>query len=195
MPEQIAGAYDPKFSIGLLSPRYWLTWFGLGLLRLSIYVPRGLFAVLGNWLGDVFYFSNRKRRVIVKTNVAMAFPQWSQADQDQLVRAHFRVFVQTLLDIPVLWWASDKYLDGLIKITGLEHYKKIIAQGRPVILMTGHFVALEFGGVMTSKHFPQIGLIKPARNKLVDWFVHRGRSRFGARLFYAVQACARWFDL
>lgn len=183
MPQQVTGAYDPKFDARFLAPRYWPTWLGLVFLRISVFVPRPLFSVMGSLLGDLFYLANRKRRVIVSTNVAMAFPEWSQDERDRLVRSHFRVFVQTLLDIPVLWWASAKYLDRFIKVTGMENYKKYFKQGRHIILMTGHFVALEFGGVITSKHFPQIGLIKPARNKLVDWFIHRGRSRFGARLF------------
>lgn len=183
MPPQVAGAYDPKFTYRFLLPHYWLTWIGLVFLRLSVFVPRSLCSGLGIVLGDIFYLVKRKRRVIVKTNIAMAFPEWSQAERDNLVRAHFRIFVQTALDIPVLWWARTQYLDRFIKVTGIENYKKYYEQGRQIILLTGHFVALEFGGVITSKYFPQIGLIKPARNKLIDWFVHRGRSRFGAKLF------------
>lgn len=183
MSRQATGAYNPKFVYGFILPRYWLTWAGLALLRLSVFIPRSFFSMVGVVLGDIFYFANRKRRVIVKTNVALAFPEWTQKERDHLAKEHFRVFMQTILDIPVLWWGSSQQLDRLIKITGLEHYKKYYEQGRRIILLTGHFVALEFGGVITSKYFPQIGLIKPARNKLVDWFIHRGRSRFGARLF------------
>jgi len=183
MPQETTGAYDPNFEYRFLLPRYWLTWVGLGLLRLSVYLPRVLFSALGFLLGDLFYLTSKKRRSIVKTNIRLAFPEWNQARQDHLVRAHFRVLMQTVLDVPVLWWASPKYLDQFIRITGLENYKKYHDQGRHIILLTGHFVALEFGGVMTSRNFPQIGLIKPARNKLINWFIHRGRSRFGARLF------------
>ena len=183
MSQQATGAYDPNFEYRFLLPRYWFTWIGLALLRLSIYVPRGVFSLLGTLLGDLFYFANKKRRTIVKTNITLAFPEWSQARRDHLVRAHFRVFMQTILDIPVLWWASPKYLDKFIKVTGSENYKKHYEQGRRIILLTGHFVALEFGGVITSRYYPQIGLIKPARNQLINWYIHRGRSRFGARLF------------
>ncbi len=183
MPQETKGPYNPNFEYQFLLPRFWLTWIGLGLLRLSVYLPRALFSVLGFLLGDLFYLTSKKRRSIVKTNIRLAFPEWNQARQDHLVRAHFRVLMQTVLDIPVLWWASPKYLDQFIRITGLENYKKYHDQGRHIILLTGHFVALEFGGVMTSRNFPQIGLIKPARNKLINWFIHRGRSRFGARLF------------
>lgn len=183
MPEPLKGAYSPQFTSTFFMPNYWPTWIGLGLLRVSVYVPRVVFSVLGSIFGDLFYVINRKRRVIVHTNIAMAFPEWSQNERDKLVRNHFRVFVQTLFDIPVLWWASENYLNHFIRVTGLENYEKYFNKDRQIILMTGHFIALEFGGVFTSKLFPQIGLIKPARNKLIDWFVHRGRSRFGAKLF------------
>jgi len=166
-----------------MSPRYWPFWLVLGFLRISIYLPRGIFAVLGTVFGDIIFYTNKKRRTIVKTNIALAFPEWSVAEQEHLAREHFRVFMQTMFDIPVLWWASPDYLDQFVQISGIENYKRSLKQGKNIILLTGHFVALEFGGVMISRHFPQIGLIKPARNELANWFVHRGRSRFGARLF------------
>lgn len=175
--------YNPAFEARFFSPRFWPTWLVLGLFRLSLLVPRRIMGWLASLAGDLLYASNRKRRDIVGINIRLAFPDWTAQEQDRLARDHFRVFAQCLFDLPVLWWARSRYLDRYVRIKGLEQYRKFHDQGRSIILLTGHFVALELGGVMISRHFPQIGLIKPARNPLVNWYVHRGRTRFGARLF------------
>jgi lauroyl/myristoyl acyltransferase len=65
-------------------------------------------------------------------------------------------------------------------VRGLEHCRAAQAAGRPIVVLTGHFAALEIGGVMLSRELPMAAFIKPAKNRVVDWFMTRGRRRFRA---------------
>ena len=177
------GLYAPVMSRALLAPRYWPTWLGLGLLRALQLLPRLWVAALGVMLGDILYSAHRKRRQIVRTNISLCFPEISAAAQRRLVRRHYHVLVQSMLDYGLLWWGSRARLETLIQVRGLEHYRQAQQQGRAVIVLTGHFVALEMGAALLSMHFPQIGLVKPAKNALLDYYVTRGRTRFLGRLF------------
>jgi lauroyl/myristoyl acyltransferase len=164
-------------------PYYWPTWLGLALFRLSIYVPRTWVDKTAAALGRLYFHNNKKRRDIALINLKMAFPEKTESERRALAINHFEAAVKSILDLPILWWASDRYLKKYVSISGTEFYRQALKEGRNVVLLTGHFVGLDFGGTIISREFPHIGLIKPVKNKLVDWIMVRGRKRFGATLF------------
>ena len=167
----------------MLAPKYWPTWLGLGVLRSLQWLPRRLVAGLGIVIGDMLYCCHRKRRRIVHTNIDICFPQDPRAQRRRLARHHYHVLVQSMLDYGLLWWGCKQRLQKLIRVRGQEHYQAAHEQGRAVIVLTGHFVALEMGAAILSMHYPQIGLVKPAKNALLNYYVTRGRTRFLGRLF------------
>jgi lipid A biosynthesis lauroyl/palmitoleoyl acyltransferase len=176
------GAHRPRFRGVFLRPRYWPTWAALALLRLSLWLPHRVRAFLGQGLGDLYYVFNAKRRGIARTNIALCFPSWDENRRNELTRRHFRTAMQGFLDFPWWWWASDRALERRVRITGIEHYRNAVASGRNVILLTYHNVALE-AGVMISRHYPHVSLVKPLPNPVLDWFMTRARTRFNGRIF------------
>lgn len=175
--------YQPNFQYSFLAPRYWRTWLGLGLLRVLSWLPRGFSSRVGKWVGNLMYATNKKRKRIARINIDLCFPEKSEAERRQIVKRHFQVYAQCLLDLGVVWWANKKYLDRYIRFTGIEHYQKALEQGRNIILLNAHFSASDIGAAMVTRHFRQIGLIKPVKNKLLDWVTSKGRQRFFGRLF------------
>ena len=175
-------AYRPAFSWHFLRPRYWPSWCGLALLWLGIYAPRPLWNGLGAGLGDLYYWLNRKRRCIAMANIERCFPELTPLARQQLVRAHFRVAVQSALDLGWLWWASRARLQRHIQFSGIEHYAAAVARGQRIILLTCHTAGMEMGALI-SLHYPQIAIFKPVKNPLINWLLARGRARFGAALF------------
>lgn len=181
-PAASDGAHRPRFQGGFLAPRYWPTWIGLALLRASLWLPHRARALLGRGLGTLYHAFNAKRRRIARINVGLCFPVWGEARRNQLVRQHFQAAAQGFLDFPWWWWASDASLDRRVQITGLEYYRDAMAAGRNVILLTYHNVALE-AGVMISRHYPHVSMVKPLPNPVIDWFMTRARTRFCGRIF------------
>jgi lauroyl/myristoyl acyltransferase len=174
--------YVPRFKPGLLLPKWWPTWLVLGFLRLTVYLPRFMAEAIGSGFGNLFYWLNKKRREVVRVNLRLCFPEMTPAARKKLMRDHFRVYGQTFIDMGLIWWASEKYLDRFIKFEGVEHYTKQREAGKQVILLTGHFVGIDVGGPTISRHYRQIGLIKPIHNKVMDWVLGRGRVRFGSKM-------------
>jgi len=178
-----SGGYPPPFSLSWLGPRYWPTWIGLGLFRLLALTPGGLRRSLGALLGALVYRYNRKRRRFVEINLAWCFPALEASERARLARRYFRVFAQTGLDYALLWWAGRRRLEQLIAVEGEEEIRARLAEGRRVILFTGHSVALDFGALAASLRFPIVGPMKEARNPLINWFIARGRTRFDCRTY------------
>jgi lipid A biosynthesis lauroyl/palmitoleoyl acyltransferase len=175
--------YNPPFRGRFLGPRYWPIWLLFLLMMAGRLLPRRLWGLAGAGVGAVFYRTNAKRREIARVNLGLCFPGLDPGAREQIVRRHFRVHGQCLLDMSLVWWARPVFLDRYIKVEGLDHYRAAVDQGRPVILLTGHFSGLDIAGPVISRHFPQVGLIKPVKNPLVDWFIARGRRRFAGRVF------------
>src|SRR4030065_2412943 len=73
-----------------LHPRYWPTWFGLGLMRLLSWMPLPLLALLGHGLGLLLYVLHAKRRHIVQVNLQLCFPDMSPRERGRLGPRHFR---------------------------------------------------------------------------------------------------------
>ena len=73
------------FRVSLLSPRYWLTWIGLGLFFIVTFLPMPVIDWLGCRLGNFAARSNKKRFGIVRTNLSLCFPDKSNSEIEEMV--------------------------------------------------------------------------------------------------------------
>jgi len=163
-------------------PRYWPTWVGLGVFRLISLLPLPVLWVLGGALGDLVRLLDRRRRHVARRNLEACFPEMPAAERDTLLRGHFRALMRAALYTSVGWWASPRRLARLFQLENREILDQARAQGRPVILLTPHFVSLE-NTLWISHDYPTGVVYKKARNALVTRFMQRGRGRFGGGLY------------
>ncbi len=170
--------YIQTFSWRYLLPKYWTTWFGLFFLWLFSYLPFTLKRRFSRIIAKNIYKKNAKRRNIVETNLSMAFTQLSNVELQNMALDFFTNAVFIFLDYPLLFWARQKTLKKRIKFTGAEHIEKCYQENKPVILLTCHMLALEYGALVLTERFKAVGLIKPAKNHLFEWFITRGRNRY-----------------
>lgn len=176
------GSYLPPFRTAFLGPRYWGVWLALALVWLLAWMPWRLRGVLAVALGGLALRLSRKRREIARVNLRLCFPECSDAERERMLREHFRCRMRAALDYGILWWGSARRLRRVVELDGERHFRKHHDKGRPVILLTCHSLMLDFGAAALTTRYPGIGLVKPARNPLVDWFLQRARQRFNARL-------------
>lgn len=176
-------AYRPRFRLRFLSPRNWSAWLLLAIVGLCVLLPRAVSAFIGARVGDLYHRSSKKRRNVVDVNLRLCFPELSATERARLSRQHFRIYGQCLIDMGLIWWASKKFLDRYIQIEGLDHYRAELGRGRNVILLTGHFSALDIAGPAISYHYPQAGLVKPINNAVLDYVMARGRQRFHGKVY------------
>jgi len=170
--------HEPEFSWSFLHPRHTGTWLMVGLVGIGFLLPNRLRFALGGFIGDQFHNLNVKRRGIARTNIDMCFPELSDDERAEMVRDHFRSFGRSVIDLGLVWWASEERLERLIKINGIEHLEQRIAEGESVILFVPHSAGLDLGGIMISKRVPCVSMMKALPNPVIDWLVMRGRLRY-----------------
>lgn len=176
-------AHVPRFRRAFLAPRYWPTWLALGLLRLLSWLPWRVRSALAGALTGLALAGARKRREIARVNLELCFPHLDQPARERLLREHFRYRLRSVLDYGVLWWGSSRRIGALVTLRGEDHLRVPYEAGRPVILLTCHSLMLDFGATALVRNYRGIGVVKPARNPLVDWVMQRGRLRFHSTLY------------
>lgn len=149
-----------------------------GLYRL---LPLAALGWLGEALGMVLYAMAASRRRIGATNLRLCFPELSEHARRRLLRAHFRALGRASLLEAVSWWGSREELEHLVRLEGMEHFER--HAGRPLILLTPHFLGLNIGGVrLTLLPYQFASMYARIRNPHVDRLMRRARSRFGPSL-------------
>ncbi|HXM82892.1 MAG TPA: lipid A biosynthesis acyltransferase [Burkholderiales bacterium] len=145
------------------------------------FLPLRITAAIGNALGAILYWLIPERRRVTRINLEKCFPQMPPRSRERLARAHIRVFCRSFIERGILWWAPRERIKRMVRIDGLEHLHAVA--GRPVILLTPHFVGLEAPLFRISMDYPVASMYSRQKDPLFDRLMYTGRTRFGARLF------------
>jgi Kdo2-lipid IVA lauroyltransferase/acyltransferase len=166
-----------------LDPRTWPSWIGIGVLVALAHLPWPLQRVLGRGLGLVLRGLLRTRRDVAARNLALCFPEIDVRERKSLLHAHFAALGIGVFEFARAWWGSIAPLRPDVRIEGLEHLAAARANGRGVIVVSGHFTTLEVCGRLLCDHVPLAGMYRPYPQPAMEWAVLRGRARYAAAMF------------
>ena len=173
-----AGARPPGWG-RLLSPRYWPTWAGLGVLRLLSLFPFRLKLAVGAALGTLLRHLPLRYVRIARRNIELCLPELDVAARSRLLDRHFVSLGIALLEMATAWWCPTPRLLKISRLEGLEHLREALARGRGAILLTAHFTPLEIGGRILAAATPVNIIYRPSKNEALSYVLGRGRSRNG----------------
>lgn len=83
------------------------------------------------------------RRRIAAVNIASCFPDLDRRGRSRLLRENLVATVTGALELARAWHAPPEALRDLAAIEGLDRLREALAQGRGVLLFTGHFTHTE----------------------------------------------------
>ncbi len=153
-----------------------LSYVLVGFLWLLHWLPLPVLRALGYGLGRLLHIFGNERRRIALTNLRLCFPDLDESERRTLVRRHFVAFARAFLDRTLGWWASRERLERIIRIHGVEHLTD--PDGRPVIMLSPHFVGLDAGGTVVSMHVVGCSVFSRQKNPVLNKLLYDGRRRF-----------------
>jgi len=160
------------------TPRYWLSWFGLGVLRLVCLLPLSVSLALGRAIGRVAHRIGRERRGVVRRNIELCFPDLNAHEVASLTQRHFEALGMSIIEMGLGRWASDAMLSSMTTISGVEHLQAAIDAGQGVILLSAHFTTLELSGRVLSLNCPPFDAVyRKNRSDFVTEVLRTGRER------------------
>lgn len=151
--------------------------FGLGLLWLASRLPLRWQQRLGKALGTVAHAIYPYRKDVALTNLRLCFPDWTEERRKALVKAHFQSMGIGLFELGTAWWGKNKTFRNLANVTGVEHLKRLEAEGRGALLLSAHFTTLEIVGRFLNEDFRFSCLYRNPNNPLVARFMEKARAR------------------
>jgi KDO2-lipid IV(A) lauroyltransferase len=169
---------------GLLSPRYWLSWLGLGLVWLIGQLPyRALFA-LGRALGTLTVHLPGERRHVAQRNLELCLPHLSPAERSDLLRAALRDLGMMFVEFALAWFGSERAIAAVpCEIEGLEHLEACRKSGRGALLVGGHFSHLELCARLVSQRIRIAGMYREMDDAVFERAVLRARLRYAQTMF------------
>lgn len=162
-----------------LAPRYWPLWLVFGLMRLSTLLPLRWSQALGAGIGLLMYRLVPSRRRIARINIRQAYPDYTEAQVRQLNRASFKSLGISIFEMALAWWGNRDYLRSITVVEGRHHLDEAAANGKGVILLSGHFTTLEIGGALMCLQTRLNGVYKKAHNPFFDAMMTHRRSNWG----------------
>jgi KDO2-lipid IV(A) lauroyltransferase len=154
------------------------TWAGVLVLWLVHFLPLRWIGALGAGLGSLLYRFGRGR--VTRINLALCFPEMSEAQRHELGRRHFRMLGRNALELGIMVWGSEEQLLALTRYEGIEHLHAAAAGGHPVIAMAPHFIGLNMGGIRVAYEYPGTASIySKQKNPVLDRIFLKARTRFG----------------
>jgi len=145
-------------------------------------LPVSTAMALGRALGKVAYWTAQDLRRTAQTNLQLAFPEKDEQERNEILRQCFSSLGRELGIFSHFSTSSREVLLEWIETRGLEHLRNARANGKGVILFTGHLGAWEFTALALSLlGYPLSFLVRRIDNPKVENLIDQGRTRFGNR--------------
>jgi KDO2-lipid IV(A) lauroyltransferase len=160
------------------TPNYWYLWVLLGLLRLANLLPYRTQLRIFKGIGRLLHRFDTNRKLTAKRNLQLCFPQMSPEERDALVLAHYEAMGASLVEFGLARWGPQEKVAAMSQVEGGEHLAKALEEGERVILLTGHFTALELSGRVMQHICPTIHVVfQTHSNEMVTEILRTTRER------------------
>jgi KDO2-lipid IV(A) lauroyltransferase len=158
-------------------PRHWVSWTGLGVLRLLETLPYPVMLVVGRLIGKLARRLPLKYVRTARRNIELCLPGLSGPEREQLIERHFESLGIGLCESAMCWWSPDERIRSLSRVEGCEHLDRALAQGNGVILLTAHFTTLEMGARIMNANRKICALYRPLKNPVLAAASDRSRAK------------------
>lgn len=150
-----------------------------GLFR---YFGRSSFPVRKRWaraLGWLGARLMRSRADVVRTNLALAFPDLPKSEREDMLQRHFHLLAQSVVDRGLLWFGPASTIINATPIRGLEHIDALLNEKRRIVLLAPHFIGLDAAATRLTLFLRESAtMYTPQSDASIDAMVRDGRGRF-----------------
>jgi KDO2-lipid IV(A) lauroyltransferase len=174
----------PAMRLELFLPRYWATWAGLSVLRVIELLPLPAQRRVGSALGLLIRCLPLAYVRIARRNIELCMPGLSSEDRNDLVDRHCTSLGMGLCETADTWWSSDRRVNALAQVQGLENLQAALAKGRGAIMIGGHFTTIEIATRILGTVVPLNVLYRPTKNAVLSHIMLTSFSRHGKPIPY-----------
>jgi len=143
-------------------------------------LPRPLSRAFAIGLAQVVYLLHFRLRQVGMRNLAMVFPEKSEAERKRILRGVFTSLGRQLAELCQFPRYTPDNIDEVVVYDGLENYERAYARGKGVLFLTGHFGGWELSAFAHSLHGHWLHVVmRPMDNPYLDRLLQQYRTMYG----------------
>lgn len=137
-------------------------------------VSKGLYLIVYKIMGY--------RKVIAISNLRKAFPNKKQKEIENILSDFYLHLCYLIVEIVKMITASKSFINHRVSFSNIELLNNYNDKKQTIILVAGHFNNWEWVGQKISISAKQkwVSIYKPMSNKVINIFLKKARSKFGA---------------
>ena len=150
-------------------------------------------SAIGERIGTLGYRPFGIRRAVVERQVGAAFPGLTEPEVARIARASYASLGRTTIETALLpTYSREEVLDLVERTDGWEHVERGLAQGRGLMIVTGHLGNWELGGsYVAARGIPLEAVARRMENPLFDAYLNETRRRIGMTVIHDADAVRR----
>jgi Kdo2-lipid IVA lauroyltransferase/acyltransferase len=149
-------------------------------IRVLGILPRPLARALAIALAQLVYLLHVRLRRVGMRNLALAFPQKTEAERARILRGVFTSLGRQLAEMCQFPKYTQENIDEVVVYDGLENYERAYARGKGVLFVTAHFGAWELSAFAHSLHGHWLHVVmRPMDNEYLDRLIQSYRTMHG----------------
>jgi len=148
---------------------------------------------IGERIGMLGYRPLGIRRAVVERQVSAAFPGLTEPEVARIARASYASLGRTTIETTLLpTYSREQVLELVERTDGWEHVDRALADGRGLMIVTGHLGNWELGGsYLAARGIPLEAVARRMENPLFDAYLTETRRRIGMTVIHDADAVRR----
>jgi len=143
-------------------------------------MPRPLSRAFAIGISQVVYLLHFRLRQVGMRNLAMVFPEKSEAERARILRGVFASLGRQLAELCQFPKYTPENIDEVVTYDGLENYERAYARRKGVLFLTAHFGGWELSAFAHSLHGHWLHIVmRPMDNQYLDRLLQNYRTMHG----------------
>jgi Kdo2-lipid IVA lauroyltransferase/acyltransferase len=143
-------------------------------------MPRPLSRAFAICISQVVYLLHFRLRQVGMRNLAMVFPEKSEAERARILRGVFASLGRQLAELCQFPKYTPENIDEVVTYDGLENYERAYARRKGVLFLTAHFGGWELSAFAHSLHGHWLHIVmRPMDNQYLDRLLQNYRTMHG----------------
>jgi len=143
-------------------------------------MPRPLSRAFAIGISQVVYLLHFRLRQVGMRNLAMVFPEKSEAERARILRGVFASLGRQLAELCQFPKYTPDNIDEVVTYDGLENYERAYARRKGVLFLTAHFGGWELSAFAHSLHGHWLHIVmRPMDNQYLDRLLQNYRTMHG----------------
>jgi KDO2-lipid IV(A) lauroyltransferase len=143
-------------------------------------LPRPLSRGFAIGISQIVYRLHFRLRQVGMRNLAMVFPEKSEAERARILRGVFTSLGRQLAELCQFPRYTPENIDEVVVYDGLDNYEGAYARKQGVLFLTAHFGGWELSAFAHSLHGHWLHVVmRPMDNPYLDRLLQQNRTRYG----------------